>query len=58
VLLILKHKILKNLKKVYAICTFLSELGWILVKTDKIKLSEELLPYVSLKLPSARKGQA
>ena len=49
---------LKNPKKVYAICTLLSELKWILVKTDRITLNKKLLPYVSLKLSSMEKEQA
>jgi len=48
----------KNLKKVYAICTLLSELKCILLRTDKITITKKLLPYVNLKLPSMEKGQA
>ena len=49
--------ICKEPEKGLAICTLVPELKWILVKTDKITLSKNLLPYVSLKLPSTNKEQ-
>ena len=48
----------KEPEKVYTICTLLSELKWILVKTDKITFIKKLLPYVSLKLPSMKMERA